>query len=198
MYTTAWMASTVNLPVRKLNWFSERLFSPTMWLCSRCGIISSRSFPIVYEGICLWDEASSRSYSFFLRRTNLCVSHSSKNLPPRRHHFTPCHPHCVFQQPNRLRPTKLIYEPGFLKVFSEVVVAESSCVPGRASSFAFLSVHRVTLFLYAELDAPVAAQGSHLEYAPVAYPWSKTGRGNREVNNRPPGPSSECHLSTPV
>ena len=30
MSTTAWMASTIDLPFRKLNWFSERPFSPTM------------------------------------------------------------------------------------------------------------------------------------------------------------------------
>ena len=49
-------------------------------------------------------------------------------------------------------------------------------------------VRRESSFQYDELDAPVVAQGSHLEYAPVAYSWSKTGRGNQEVNNPPSAP----------
>ena len=64
-----------------------------------------------------------------------------------------------------------VYLPDFLKVFSELVFAESSCVTGRVPSFtAPTCVYRVTPFLYAEVDAPVVAQGSHLEYAPVSYP----------------------------
>ena len=78
------MASIVNLPLRKPNWFSEELFSPTMWLCSRCRIISSKSFHIVSDRhICLSDVASSRGFSPFLRRTKLCLFHSSKNFPSR-------------------------------------------------------------------------------------------------------------------
>ena len=97
------------------------------------------------------------------------------------------HSRCVIQRSSRLRSTKLIYEPGFLEVFSKIFFSESSCAPGRAPSFAASSyVHRVTPFMHAELDASVVAQGSQAEYAPIAYPWGKTGRGNREVSNRPP------------
>ena len=56
----------------------------------------------------------------------------------------------------------------------------------------------MTPFLYAEFDAPVVAQGSHLDNTPVAHPSGKTRRGNREVNNRPPGLSPECHFPTSV
>ena len=85
MSTTAWMASTVDLPFRKPSWFSERPFSPTMWPCSHCRNISSRSFPIVCNRqIGLWDEASSRGLLPFLSRTNLCFFQSTKNLPSRR------------------------------------------------------------------------------------------------------------------
>ena len=68
----------------KPNGFSERLFSPIMWLCSRCRIISSKSFPTVSNRhIGPYDEAFSRGLSFFLRRTNLCLFHSSKDYSSR-------------------------------------------------------------------------------------------------------------------
>ena len=56
-----------------------------------------------------------------------------------------------------IRPTKPIYQPGILEVFSELDFSEWPCVPGRVLSFATPSCfHRVTPFLYAELDTPVA------------------------------------------
>ena len=85
MSTTAWMASTVDLPVRKPNWFSERPFSPTMWPCSLCRIIFSKSSSIVsYRQIGQYDEAFSRGLLPFLSRINLCFFQFSKNLPSRR------------------------------------------------------------------------------------------------------------------
>ena len=58
MLTTAWIASTVDLPFLNPNWFSERPFSPTKRAWSRCIINSSRSFPVVSnEHISLYDEA---------------------------------------------------------------------------------------------------------------------------------------------
>ena len=85
MSTTAWMASTVDPPFRKSNWFSERPFSRTMWPCSLCRIISFRSFPIVSNRhIGLYDEASPRGLLSFFSRTNLCFFQSTKNLPFRR------------------------------------------------------------------------------------------------------------------
>ena len=45
-------------------------------------------------------------------------------------HFPPCRPHSVLQWPSRPCPTKLIYEPGFFKMFAKLVFAESFCVPG--------------------------------------------------------------------
>ena len=68
----------------KPNGFSERLFSTTMWLCSRCRIISFKSLHTVSNRhIGLYDEAFSRGLSFFLRRTNLCLFHSSKDYSSR-------------------------------------------------------------------------------------------------------------------
>ena len=85
MSTNAWLASTVGLPFRKPNWFSERSFSQTMWPCSLCRIISSRSFPIVSnKHIGPYDEASPRGLLPFLSRTNLCFFQSAKNFPSRR------------------------------------------------------------------------------------------------------------------
>ena len=73
------------------------------------------------------------------------------------------------------------------------------CSNRGSPSFATLScVHLVTLFLHTELNALVVSQGSHLENAPVAYPWDKTERDNRKVNYWPHGHSFECHLLTPI
>ena len=83
----------------------------------------------------------------------------------------PRHPPSVLQQPSRLSPTKLIYEPSFLKMFPKLVFVESSCVLGGAPPFAAPSrIHWVTPFLDAKLNAPVVTQGYYLEDVPVAYP----------------------------
>ena len=83
--TTAWMASTVDLPFLNPNWFSESPFSPTKRAWSRCKINSSRSFPIVSnKHIGLYDEVTPRGLLPFLSRTNLCFFQSAKNLPSRR------------------------------------------------------------------------------------------------------------------
>ena len=85
MLTTAWMASTLDLPFLKPNSFSERPFSPTKRVWSCCRINSSRSFPIVANRhIGLYDEGSPRGLLPFLSRTNLCFFQSAKNLPSRR------------------------------------------------------------------------------------------------------------------
>ena len=68
----------------KLSWFFKKPFSLTMWPCSLCRIISSRSFPIVSNRhIGLYDEVSPRALLPFLSRTNLCFFQSAKNLPSR-------------------------------------------------------------------------------------------------------------------
>ena len=73
------------MPLLKPNWFSDRLFSPSIWLWSLCRIKSSSSFPIVSNrNIGLWDEALSRGFSLFLRRTNLYFLQSSKTFLTRR------------------------------------------------------------------------------------------------------------------
>ena len=60
-------------------------FSRTMWPCSLCRIISSRSFPIVTNRhIGLYDVASPRGLFPLLSRTNLCFFQSAKNLPSQR------------------------------------------------------------------------------------------------------------------
>ena len=81
----AQIASTVDLPALNPNCFSERPFSPTKRLWSRCRNKSSRSLPIVSNRhIGLQDEASSRGLLPFLSRANLYFFQSSKNLPSRR------------------------------------------------------------------------------------------------------------------
>ena len=83
-----------------------------------------------------------------------------------------------------------MYEPGFLKMFLQLVFAESSCVPGGYPLLTIPSrIHWVIPFLDTKLNALVVIQGYYLEDAPVAYPWGKTGRGNRQVNNLPLPPS---------
>ena len=72
-------------------------------------------------------------------------------------------------------------------MFAKLVFAESFCVPGGTPHLAALSrIHWVTPFPDAKLNAPVVTQGYYFEDAPVAYPWGKTGRGNREVDDRSP------------
>ena len=56
----------------------------------------------------------------------------------------------------------------------------------------------VTTFLVAKLNALVVTQGYYLEDAPVAYPLGKTGRGNREVDNRFPRSLSERKIPSPI
>ena len=65
-------------------------------------------------------------------------------VPATRHWVVTCcdrfsfrRPHGVLQRPSRPCPTKLVYEPGFLKTFSKFVSAKSSCVPGEASIYHF-------------------------------------------------------------
>ena len=83
MSTTAGMPSTVDLPFRKPDWFSERLFSPTAWFYSRYRILSSRIFPIVSnKHIGLYDEASSRAFSSSLMISNLSLSITSSLSQP--------------------------------------------------------------------------------------------------------------------
>ena len=85
MLTAAYITSTVELPFLNLNWFSERPFSPTRRVWSRCRINSSRIFPIVSNRrIGLNDEASPRGLLPFLSRTNFCLFQSTKNLLSRR------------------------------------------------------------------------------------------------------------------
>ena len=85
MLTTAWIASTVDLPFLNPNWFSERTCSPTKRARGRCRINSARSFPIVSNRhIGLYDEATPRGLLSYLSRTNLCFLQSTKNLPSRR------------------------------------------------------------------------------------------------------------------
>ena len=74
--------------------------------------------------------------------------------------------------------------PSFSKMFAKLVFAESFCVPeGTPHLSAPSRIHWVTPFLHAELNALVVTQGTYCEEAPVAHPSSKTGRGNREVDN---------------
>ena len=76
-------------------------------------------------------------------------------------HFPSRRLHSVLQRPSRLCPTKLIYEPGSLKMFPKLVFAESPCVLGTAPPFATPShIHWVTPFLDAKLNALVVTQGS--------------------------------------
>ena len=85
MSTTTCIASIVNQPLRKPNWFSDRLWSPCIGLWSLCRIKSSRRFSIVSNRhIGLKDEGLSRGFSPFLRRTSLCLFQSVKNLLTRR------------------------------------------------------------------------------------------------------------------
>ena len=63
-------------------------------------------------------------------------------------HFLPHRSHCVFQRHSRLHPTKPINEPGFLEVFSELVFAESSCVPIGDPSFVAPSCVRFVQCMY--------------------------------------------------
>ena len=86
-------------------------------------------------------------------------------------HFPPLRPHGVLQRLSRPCPTKLIYEPGFFKMFARLVFAESFCVPGGAPYVAALSrIHRLAPFLDAKLNALEVTQGYYLKDAPVAYP----------------------------
>ena len=50
-------------------------------------------------------------------------------------HFPSRRPHCVSHRPRLLRPTKPVYEPGFLEMFSELIFAKSSCLRERVPSF---------------------------------------------------------------
>ena len=64
-----------------------------------------------------------------------------------------------------------MYLPGFFKVFAQLVLAESFCVPGGASHLAApYRIHWVTQLLATELNALVVTQGYYLEDEPVAYP----------------------------
>ena len=59
MLTTAWIASTADLPFLNLNWFSERPLFPTKRAWSRRRINSFSSFPIVSNRrIGLYDETT--------------------------------------------------------------------------------------------------------------------------------------------
>ena len=102
-------------------------------------------------------------------------------------HFPIRRPHSVLQQPSRPCPPKLIYEPGLFEMFAKLVFFESFCVPGGAPYLAAPSrIHWVTPFLDAKLDDLMVTLCYYTEDAPVANPGGKTGRGNREVDNRPP------------
>ena len=80
-----------------------------------------------------------------------------------------------------------------------VVFAETFCVPGGAPYLAAPSrIHWVTPFLDAKLNAPMVTQCYYIEDAPVAYPGGKTGRGNREVDNRAPRSSSERKIPAAI
>ena len=98
-------------------------------------------------------------------------------------HFPAWRPHSVLQRPSRICPAKLIYEPGFLKMSPKLVFAELSCVPGGPPPSAAPSrIHWLTPLLDAKINALVVIQGYYLEDALFAYPWGRTGRGNREVD----------------
>ena len=113
-------------------------------------------------------------------------------IPAARHGVVICSDHFHYRRPysvllrsSRPCPTK----QGFFEMFAKLVFVESFCVSGGAPYIAASSrIHCVTPFLDAELDALMVTQCYYIEDAPVANPGGKTGRGNREVDNRPPPP----------
>ena len=75
-------------------------------------------------------------------------------------HFPSRRPHSVLQRPSRPCPTKLMYEPGFFKMFAKLVLAELFSVPkGVPHLNAPCHIHWVTPFMDAELNALMVTQG---------------------------------------
>ena len=70
--------------------------------------------------------------------------------------------------------------------------------PSRPYLAAPSRIHWVSPFLDAKLNVLMVTQCYYIEDAPVANPGGKTGRGNREVDNRPPRSSSERKIPAPI